>query len=184
MDDKELTELYLKRDERAIKYTQEIYGARLRQLAGRLLADRSDTEECLNDTYFKVWNAIPPHRPESMYAFCAAICRRTAMDILDKRTALQRSARVVELSAELEQCIPDRTDSDTADDERLSELIRGFVSALDDEKRAVFIRRYWFGETAASIAKRYGYSETKVRSMLFRTRKILKKYLEGKDVEL
>lgn len=184
MDDKELIELYLGRDERAIEGTKELYGQRLKRLADRLLDDPRDTEEALNDTYFKVWNAIPPHRPKSLYAFCAAICRRTALDIIDKRTAERRSARVVELSAELAECIPDRTDDSPDDDGRLSELIGGFVAGLDEQKRAVFIRRYWFGETAASIARRFGFSETKVRSMLLRTRKKLKKYLEGKDVEL
>ena len=183
VDEKELIELYFNRDEKAIKGTQELYGSRLRQLAERLLANRSDTEECLNDTYYKVWNAIPPHRPESLYAFCAVICRRTAMDILDKRTAQQRSAMVVELTAEMEQCIPDSS-ANSPDDEQLSEMLKSFIAKLDEEKRGVFIRRYWFGETAASIAEKYGYSETKVRSMLFRTRKKLKKYLEGKDVEL
>ena len=183
MDDKELIELYFKRDEKAIKCTEELYGSRLKALAARLLANQSDTEECLNDTWFKVWNAIPPHRPESLYAFCAVICRRTAMDILDKRTAQQRSAVVVELTAELEQCIPDSF-ADTPDDGQLGELLKSFIAGLDEEKRAVFVRRYWFGETAASIAEKYGYSETKIRSMLFRTRKKLKKYLEGKDVEL
>lgn len=183
VDDKELIELYLMRDEKAIKCTEELYGSRLKALAGRLLADQGDVEECLNDTWFKVWNAIPPHRPESLYAFCAVICRRTAMDILDKRTAQQRSAVVVELTAELEQCIPDSS-AHAPDDGQLGSLIKSFIAKLDEEKRAVFIRRYWFGETAASIAEKYGYTETKVRSMLFRTRKKLKKYLEGKDVEL
>ena len=183
VDEKELIELYINRDEKAIKCTQELYGARLKALAARLLANQSDTEECLNDTYYKVWNAIPAHRPESLYAFCAVICRRTAMDILDKRTAQQRSAVVVELTTEMEQCIPDGS-ADTPDDGHLSELLKTFIAKLDNEKRAVFIRRYWFGETAAAIAEKYGYSETKVRSMLFRTRKKLKKFLEGKDVEL
>lgn len=183
VDDKELIKLYLRRDEQAIKSTEELYGSRLRRLAAGLLGNRSDTEECLNDTYFKVWNAIPPHCPESLYAFCAVICRRTAMDILDKRTAQQRSAIVVELTAEMEQCIPDSS-ADTFDDGQLSKLLNEFIAKLDEDKRAVFIRRYWFGETAVSIAEKYGYSETKVRSMLFRTRKKLKKYLEGKDVEL
>ena len=184
MDDKELIDLYFKRDENAIKDTERLYGSQLRTLAYRLLADKGDTEECLNETYFKVWNAVPPHRPLSLYAFCAAVCRRTAMDMLDRKTAQQRSAIIVELTAEMEQCIPDNSHEDKADSEQLSELMNGFISRLDDDKRAVFIRRYMFGESAAEIAKKYGYSETKVRSMLFRTRNKLKKYLEGKDVQL
>ena len=105
MDDEELIGLYFGRDEKAIKATADKYGGRLRTLAYRLLLDNGDTDECLNDTWFKVWNAIPPNRPKNLYAFCAAICRRTAINMLEKRTAQQRSAAVVELTAEMEQCI-------------------------------------------------------------------------------
>ena len=179
MNDAELIALFWKREEEAITGIEAVYGARLRKIAHRLLGNREDTEECLNDTYFKLWNAIPPHRPNSLWAFCATICRRTAMDILDKRTAQQRSAQVIELSKEMEECIPDR--SSVGHDEELAEQINAFLGKLDEEKRTLFLRRYWFGESAAEIAKRYGYSETKVRSILFRTRKKLKHYLGRKD---
>ncbi len=182
MDDEQLIALYQSRDEGAIAGTEAAYGARLRQLAFRLLGNSQDTEECLNDTYFKVWNGIPPHRPDSLYAFCATICRRTAMDMLDKRTAGKRSAQVVELSKEMEECLPAKEREE--DEEALTELMNTFLGTLDKEKRALFVRRYWFGETSAEIAKKYGYSETKVRSVLFRTRKKLQKYLNGKGVHL
>lgn len=184
MDDKELIGLYFGRDERAVAETMKKYGTQLGYLAGRLLSDKSDVEECLNDTYFKVWNAIPPHRPDSLYAFCAAVCRRTAINMIEKRTADRRNACVVELTAEMEQCIPDDSDTRSEDDERLEKLMNDFLGTLDDEKRSVFILRYWYGESSASIAQKYGYTETKIRSMLFRTRKQLKQYLKGKDVEL
>lgn len=182
MDDEQLIELFLERDERAIAETQAAYGARLRQLAYRLLGNSEDAEECLNDTYFKVWNAIPPQSPRSLYAFCATVCRRTAMDMLDKRTAGKRSAQVVELSKEMEECLPARETAES--DDALAALMNMFLDMLDKEKRALFVRRYWFGETSAEIAKKYGYSETKVRSILFRTRRKLKKFLNGKGVHL
>lgn len=182
MDDEQLIALYQSRDEGAIAGTEVAYGARLKQLAVRLLGNPEDVEECLNDTYFKVWNAIPPHRPNSLYAFCVTICRRTAMDMLDKRTAGKRSAQVVELSKEMEECLPAKAEED--DEDALAELMNAFLETLDKEKRALFVRRYWFGETSAEIAKKYGYSETKVRSLLFRTRKKLQKYLKGKGVNV
>lgn len=182
MDDEQLIALYLNRDEGAIAETQEAFGTRLRQLAFRLLGNSEDVEECLNDTYFKVWNAIPPHRPNNLYAFCVTICRRTAMDMLDKRTAGKRSAQVVELSKEMEECLPAKEREE--DEDALAELMNAFLEKLDKEKRVLFIRRYWFGETSAEIAKQYGYSETKVRSVLFRTRKKLQKFLNGKGVHL
>jgi len=181
VDDEQLIALYLNRDEGAIAGTETVYGARLRQLAFRLLGNSEDTEECLNDTYFKVWNAIPPQKPDSLYAFCATICRRTAMDMLDKRTADKRSAQVVELSREMEECIPAK---ELGEEEALAELMNAFLGTLDKEKRVLFVRRYWFGETSAEIAKKYGYSETKVRSVLFRARKKLQKFLNGKGVHL
>lgn len=182
MDDEQLIALYLERNESAIVGTEAAYGTSLRRLAFRLLGNSEDTEECLNDTYFKVWNGIPPHRPDSLYAFCAVVCRRTAMDMLDKRTAGKRSAQVVELSKEMEECLPAKEREE--DEEALSELMNAFLGTLDKEKRALFVRRYWFGETSAEIAKKYGYSENKVRSVLFRTRKKLQKYLNGKGVHL
>ncbi len=182
MDDEQLIALYLDRDERAIADTEAVYGAKLRQLAFRLLGNSEDTEECLNDTYFKVWNAIPPHRPCSLYAFCVTICRRTAMDMLDKRTASKRTAQVVELSKEMEECLPAKNAEE--DEDALAELMNAFLGNLDEEKRALFVRRYWFGETTTEIAKKYGYSETKVRSILFRTRKKLQRYLKGKGVNV
>ncbi len=182
MDDEQLIALYLDRDERAIEGTEAVYGTRLRQLAFRLLGNSEDVEECLNDTYFKVWNAIPPHRPRSLYAFCVTICRRTAMDMLDKRTASKRTVQVVELSKEMEECLPAKNAEE--DEDALAELMNAFLGNLDEEKRALFVRRYWFGETSAEIAKKYGYSETKVRSVLFRTRKKLQRYLKGKGVNL
>ena len=184
MDDEELIGLYFGRDEKAIKATADKYGGRLRTLAYRLLLDNGDTDECLNDTLFKVWNAIPPNRPDNLYAFCATICRRTAINMLEKRTAQQRSAAVVELTAEMEQCIPAPAEELSPDEERLTELVNEFLGTLDEEKRAVFIRRYCFYETSAQIAEKCGIGESKVRVMLFRTRKRLKKFIGGKGVKL
>ena len=84
----------------------------------------------------------------------------------------------------MEECIPDNSERDDPYNEHLSALINEFVSKLDDEKRAVFVRRYWYGEPIADIAKKYGYTENRIWSMLHRTRKKLKKYIEGKDVKL
>jgi len=104
------------------------------------------------------------------------------MDMLDKRTAGKRSAQVVELSKEMEECLPAKETEES--DDALAALMNMFLDMLDKEKRALFVRRYWFGETSAEIAKKYGYSETKVRSILFRTRRKLKKFLNGKGVHL
>lgn len=182
MNEKELIELYFERDERALSETDAVYGDKLRRLAERFLGSRDDAEECLNDTYFKLWNAIPPHRPDNLYVFAAVICRRTAMNMFTKRTAQRRASQLVELTHEMGECIaaPEAEEKDNL----LSGWMNAFLETLDEEKRVVFVRRYWFGESAAEIAKKYGYSETKVRSLLFRTRKKLKEYLNGKGVRL
>ncbi|SEK41043.1 RNA polymerase sigma factor [Ruminococcus albus] len=181
MDDNELIELYFARSEKAISGTADMYDLRLRKIAYRLLSNHSDTDECLSDTYFKVWNAIPPNRPKNLFAFCATVCRRTAINMIEKQAAQKRSATVVELTNEMEECIP-ASDTITENEDHLTELVNEFLETLDEEKRVVFVRRYCYYESAAEIAEKYGFTQSKVRVMMHRTRKKFKNFLAGKDV--
>ena len=107
MDDNQIVELYLLRDETAIKQTTEKFGSRLRSLAYRIVNDRQTAEECENDAYMEAWSAIPPHEPRSyLYAFLARITRHISLNCCRDRSRLKRSAFICELSAEMEQCIP------------------------------------------------------------------------------
>lgn len=186
MDDVEIVGLYLNRDEAAIERTSEKYGQRLRTFSLHIVQDLQVAEECENDTYVAAWNSIPPHTPgDYFYPFLARITRHLSLDRCRERGRLKRSALVSELSAELEQCIPGGEDLDRRmDDRALAEAINGFLGALSQEKRNLFLRRYWYLDSIAAIAKRYGFSQSKVKTTLFRTRNQFRDYLkeEGYDI--
>ncbi len=180
VDDNEIVELYIERDESAIEKTAEKYGSRLRSLAYGILCDRQSAEECENDTYMKAWNSIPPNEPRSyLYPFLARITRHIALNLCRDRERLKRSAFICELDSEMEQCIPAPDDIGMKMDEiALGGAINTFLGALDEEKRNIFIRRYWYLDSVADISARFSMSESRVKTTLFRLRIKLKKHLE------
>lgn len=180
MDDNRIVELYLLRDESAIEQTAEKYGSRLRSLAYGIVKDRQTAEECENDTYMEAWNMIPPHEPKNyLFAFLARIIRNISLNCCRSRRQLKRSAFISELSEEMEQCIPAPDDVECRiDDITLRDAINGFLSILDDEKRNIFVRRYWYLDSVDAISKRFALSESKVKITLYRCRNRLREYLE------
>lgn len=186
MDDSQIVSLYLSRDETAIGQTAEKYGKRLYTLAYGIVADEQTAEECENDTYMQAWNSIPPHEPrEYLYPFLARITRHIALNHCRDRERLKRSAHICELSAEMEQCIPDpKTSGCPVEDMVLGEAINGFLGTLDTQKRNIFVRRYWYMDSVADIARRYRLSESKVKTTLFRCRNKLREYLEKEGCTL
>lgn len=180
LDDNRIVELYLFRDEAAIKQTYEKFGKRLRSLAYGIIGDRQTAEECENDTYMEAWNAIPPHEPRSyLYAFLARITRHISLNCCRERSRLKRKAFICELSAEMEQCIPTPDDVECRiDDMAFGEAINGFLGGLDEEKRNIFIRRYWYLDSIAAISAGFACSESKVKTTLFRCRSQLRNHLE------
>ena len=180
MDDDRIVELYLLRDETAIRQTSEKYGNRLRTLAYGIVNDRQTAEECENDTYMEAWNTIPPHEPGSyLYAFLARITRHISLNCCRGRSRLKRSAFICELSAEMEQCIPAPDDTECRiSDMAVSEAINRFLGALGEEKRNIFIRRYWYLDSISDISIRFALSESKVKTTLFRCRSQLREHLK------
>lgn len=186
MDDSQIVGLFFDRDETAIRYAAEKYGKRLRALAFGIVRDHQAAEECENDTYAEAWNTIPPHSPkEYLYAFLARITRHIALNFCRDRGRLKRSGHVCELSAELEQCIPAPDDCECRIDEMaFADALNGFLKSLTAEKRGIFLRRYWYLDSIADISKRFGCSESKVKTTLFRSRNRLRDYLEREGYEL
>lgn len=180
LDDNEIVALYLLRNEMAIERTAEKFGSRLVALAYGIVRDRQTAEECENDTYMEAWNTIPPHEPRSyLYAFLARITRHIALNCCRARSRLKRSALLCELSTEMEQCIPAPDDIECrVDDMALSEALNGFLSTLGEEKRNIFVRRYWYLDSIADISERFALSESKVKTTLFRCRNRLREHLE------
>ena len=186
MDDNEIVELYLRRDETAIGHTAEKFGSRLRSLSYGIVGDMQTAEECENDTYMEAWNRIPPHEPRSyLYAFLARITRHISLNCARDRSRLKRSTLVCELSAELEECIKAPDDVECRiDDISLSQAINSFLSTLDEEKRNIFVRRYFYLESIADISDRFAISQSKVKTILFRCRTKLRKYLNEEGYNL
>ena len=180
MTDEQIVRLYLDRDEAAIQNTSAKYGSRLYSLANNILMDHASAEECENDTYYRAWNSIPPHEPKSyLFAFLARITRNLALDRCRSSSRQKRSAELINLSTELEQCIASSNDTECSVDRIvLADTISIFLTQLSRERRNVFLRRYWYMDSIKQIAKRYSISESKVKSALFRTRKELKGFLE------
>ena len=175
------------RCEEALRLSEEKYGSRLRGLALRILADAHDAEECENDTYLAAWNSIPPHEPRSyLFAFLARITRHLSLDRCRSRNREKRGGgAVAALTEELLQCLPGgETPEEALDLQTLGERISAFLQAQPAEKRNLFLRRYWYCDSILDIARRYGLSESKVKSSLSRSRKALREQLrkEGYDV--
>ncbi len=180
MDDERIVKLYLMRDETAIKHTKEKYGSRLCSLSYGIVNDRQTAEECENDTYMEAWNAIPPNEPKSyLYAFLARITRHISLNCCRDRSRLKRSTFICELTTEMEQCIPAPDDVECRiDDMTLTETLNKFLGTLDEEKRNIFVRRYWYLDSIADISERFALSQSKIKTTLFRCRNQLREHLE------
>ena len=184
MDDSKIMELYFARNEDAIRYTADTYGRRLYCLAQRIVQNDQDAEESVSDTYLKAWNTIPPHKPKYFFAYLAKICKNFALDKLDWKAAAKRKAEVVSLTQEMESCIPDSARSYDVDRKELGMILDSFLRTLTPENRMVFMRRYWYMDTIAEIAARYGIGESAVQMRLSRTRGKLQAYLEMEGIRL
>lgn len=180
MEDKGIIALYMSRDESALAETAAKYGSRLRGISYGITADDGTAEECENDTYWEAWNTIPPHDPVGyLFAYLARIVRHISIDACRTRSRLKRSAAITELTAEMEECIPAPDDTAARMEYReLGEAISRYLYTLHEEKRQIFIRRYWYLDSVESIARRLGIGQSKVKMTLFRCRSGLKEYLE------
>lgn len=178
MDDGAIIELYFGRDEQAIRETSEKYGGLCFRVAHNILSSSEDAEEVVNDTYLAAWNSIPPAKPESLRAFVCGIARNTALKRLEYNTAKKRMPKVLLSLAELEEMLTnDSAAQPDVSAGELGELIGEFLKAQSADARCVFVGRYYFFDSIADIAKKYSFSESKVKTLLSRTRGKLKKFL-------
>ena len=181
MEDARIVELYFARDEQAIRETDAKYGRLCHQIAGNILRNAEDAEECVSDTYWSVWNQIPPARPAHLMAYVCKITRNLSLKKLEFLSALKRKPQAVISISELENVCPDPGQAGLEDAD-LGRLISDFLRSEKTEARNVFLRRYWFFDSVSDIGARYGYSESKVKSMLLRTRNRLRAYLKKEGV--
>nr|WP_326126309.1 sigma-70 family RNA polymerase sigma factor [uncultured Oscillibacter sp.] len=186
MEDHQIVELYLARDESALARTAEKYGGALRALARNLLEDPQAAEECENDVYLAAWNAIPPHEPRDyLFPFLARIARHTALDRCRERSRRKRSAPLLQLTRELEQCLPAPDNAaGHLEDLALGEAVNRFLGSLSEENRNIFLRRYWYMDPVAAIAERYALTQSKVKVSLYRSRNRLRESLRQEGYDL
>lgn len=184
MTDEQMIELLWNRNEDVIPEINTAYGRKLRGLSNRILQNREDAEEVVNDTYMKTWDTIPKNRPRYFYAYIAAICRHLSLNVLNWNQAAKRKAEIVAITEEMELCIPDSSGENAIRGKEIARVMDAFLETLSEDSRIIFLRRYWYADTVASIAKRYDMTESKVKMQLLRTRSKLRDYLEQEGIQI
>ena len=185
MDDRTIISLFWQRNEQAIAETQQAYGKFCYLIANRILSNREDAEECVNDAYLALWNSIPPEKPQHFSAFLGKIVRNLSLKKYRTRSTQKRSGGVVLALDELSECIPDtKTLQEDLRQEELARLLDEFLRSLPENERNIFLRRYWFFDSIADICERYDCKESKIKMTLFRTRKKLYETLKKEELIL
>ena len=184
MNDLSIIELYFARDEEAIKQTDIKYGKLCHSVAYNILNNNEDSEECVNDTYIGVWNAIPPTRPNNLMAFVCRITRNLSFKRLEAMSRQKRSQATIVSLDELAEVLSDESIADGVSDEDIGKLISDFLRNEKSEIRDVFIRKYYFFDSIGDIARRYDFTESKVKNMLHHTRTKLKDFLIKEGIEI
>ena len=184
MEDERIVELYLERSETAIAETQKKYGKYCHYIAYNILNSNPDAEECVNDTYLRVWDSIPPQKPKLFKSFIGRITRNLALDRYDRERALKRRGNTELVFEEIGECVPEDDGRDMTDEIALRDAINGFLASLPEETRIIFMRRYWYLSPVAHIAGDLGLSVSNVKVILMRTRKKFKAYLEKEDIRI
>ncbi len=180
LEDTAIVSLYWERSDRAIEESAAKYGGYCFSLAFNILRSREDAEESVNDTWLAAWNAIPPHRPTVLSTFLGKLTRRIAIDKQRKKDAAKRGGGEYELALEeLAESLPAKTMvEEHVEAEALSQFLEQFLKALPAAERKVFLCRYWYFDPIESIGFQFGFSQSKVKMMLFRTRKKLAEALK------
>ncbi len=186
MEDSSIVDLFLQRNEDALTETDKKYGKKLLSLSCSITEDERDAEECRNSTYYKAWNSIPPHEPRQyLFPFLSRIIRHLSLNVCKSRRTESRGAVFVDLSDELEACIPSPDDTESKlDDMAIKAAIDGFLSSLSERNRLVFMRRYYYCDSVKKIADGAGISEDSVKVILHRCRQKLLSYLQKEGIEL
>ncbi len=186
MEDNRIIELYYERSEEALTRSAEKYGGFCLSIAQRILLNRQDSEECVNDTWLGAWRAIPPAKPISLSAFLGRITRNLAVDRVRRSTAEKRgSGEYTVALSELDECVPARgTIEERLEAGQIAAVINRWLAGLDREKAAVFILRYYYLKPVAEIAEELDISGSKTASVLHRLRVSLRKELEKEEISI
>ena len=184
MEDERIIQLYFARNEEAISRTAEKYGNYCHAIAENISGSKEDAEECVNDTYLAAWNSIPPEKPAVLRTFLGRITRNLSFDLYRKKHAEKRGGGQLTLILdELEECVSGgNRPEEEWEKKELTAAIHSFLGKLSEEKRAMFLRRYWFADSVSSIADRFGMSPNAVSVSLSRLREKLRDHLKKESL--
>jgi RNA polymerase sigma-70 factor (ECF subfamily) len=178
MTEKDIIAQFLSRDEKAVENTKKYYGGIVRRCIAKVLAEKNDIEECENDTYLRVWNLIPPDKPENFAAYIRKVARYMALSLLKKKDK-GNNISIEESYEELGESLISKTagPEEQLEAAELARAISAFLAGKSKEKRVMFVKRYWYYESVKDIASEMEISETKVTTVLARLRNELKEEL-------
>ena len=186
MKDNVIIQRFWDREEGAISAVAEKYGSYCYRIAQNILDSHEDSEECVNDTWLRAWNSIPPHRPERLATYLGKLTGNIALNRYQQKNAQKRGKGQVELAlSELENCVPDPQGMEkTVEDMVLVDALEKFLLAYPRTERNIFLGRYWYLYSLAELASAYGMRESRIASLLYRMRKRLKLYLQKEEIFL
>lgn len=183
MEDETIIQLFWERSQDAVALFDRKYGKLLRRITANVLGDKRDAEEVVADAYMKLWDSIPPKRPEHLLSYAVRISRNAAYDVVRRQGRAKRGGRADLCLSELDECIPSSLDVEAAADARMvSELIDRYLGTLDKETRALFVRRYFSMDELGELAADFGLTAHAVSARLYRVRQGLKAYLQKEGV--
>lgn len=179
MEDDEIVNLYLTRQEKAIYETDKKYGRYCNSISFNILQNDQDSKECVNDTYLKTWNSIPPHKPEFLKVFLGKITRNLAINKYEFKKAKKRDCSLEAALEELNECIPSNNNVEKElEYNELVNILNTFLSKMSKDKRKIFLERYWYLYSIKDISSNNKMSQSNIKVMLFRLRNELKTYLK------
>ena len=187
MEDSMILELFFSRAEAALDEAKNKYGARLFKTAVNILRSKEDAEEIVSDALMKAWTSIPPAKPEMLGAYLAKIARNLSLNKYEARRAAKRGGGEYTIAlTELEDTLTSAATQPEAmhESNQVTAAINAFLHTLKRPARVAFVLRYFHGDSILDISERFQITESKVKSMLFRTRNKLRTYLEKEGVTI
>lgn len=180
LEDSFIIKMFFDRNEEAITHTSKKYSNYIFKISYNILGKHEEAEECLNDTYMALWNKIPPNKPKSFIAFIGKITRNISLDKYQYLKAIKRNNSFDLSLSELNECIPSNNTIDKhIDNIEFGKIISKFLKTCKKNDKLIFIRRYWYSDSIEDISIIFNFSNSKVKSILYRTRKRLKLFLES-----
>jgi len=185
VSDNEILELLQQRNEEAINALSLKYSNYCHSISYNILHSNEDADECVNDTFLKAWEAIPPAKPNNLAVYLGTITRRLSLNRYRNNKVKKRGAGQITLVLdELAEVVPDTMTNfeEYEENETISKVLNQFLGSLSPKQRNIFVKRYWHLQSIEKIADEYKLSTNNIKQILFRTRKKLKTNLKKEGI--